>query len=114
MVQGSIPTPYILADYGRWEDAAVAMMHWYVVGRDERKARGMKGREWLMGPDGLSAGKMCENMAQGLDSMMANWKGRERFNIHRHDEFVGHKMPDKKLGFILPKIDKEEARKKFN
>jgi hypothetical protein len=89
-------------------------MHWYEVGRETRKARGLKGREWLMGPEGLSSEKMCENMAQGLDSMMSNWKGRERFNIHRHDEFVGHNMPDKKLGFILPKIDREEARKKFN
>jgi hypothetical protein len=57
---------------------------------------------------------MCETMAEGLDNMMKDWTGRERFNIHRHDEYVGHKMPEKKLGFILPKIDREEAKKKFN
>lgn len=114
MVQGSIPTPYILADYARWEDAAVAIMHWYEVGREVRKARGLKGREWLMGPDGLSAEKMCENMAAGIDGMLRNWKGREKFNIHRHDEYVGHNMPNKSLGFILPKIDREAAKNKFN
>jgi glycosyltransferase involved in cell wall biosynthesis len=114
MVQGSIPTPYILADYAKWEDAAVAMMHWYAVGREERKARGLKGREWLMNEGQLSSESMCETMAEGLDNMMKDWTGRERFNIHRHDEYVGHKMPEKKLGFILPKIDREEAKKKFN
>ena len=114
MVQGSIPTPYILADYAKWEDAAVAMMHWYAVGREERKARGIKGREWLMNEGQLSSESMCEKMAEGLDNMMKDWTGRERFNIHRHDEYVGHKMPEKKLGFILPKIDREEAKNKFN
>jgi hypothetical protein len=114
MVQGSIPTPYILADYARWEDAAVAMMHWYEVGRENRKARGLKGREWLMSSEGLSSEKMCENMAAGIDDMLSNWKGRERFNIHRHDEYVGHNMPNKSLGFILPKIDRTEAKNKFN
>jgi hypothetical protein len=90
------------------------MMHWHEVGREARKARGLKGREWLMGPDGLSAGKMCENMALGIDNMLKNWKGREKFNIHRHDEYVGHNMPNKSLGFILPKIDRLEAKNKFN
>ena len=114
MVQGSIPTPYILADYARWEDAAVAMMHWYEVGRDNRKDRGLKGREWLMSSEGLSSERMCETMAVGIDNMLSNWKGRERFNIHRQDEYVGHNMPNKSLGFILPKIDRVEAKNKFN
>jgi hypothetical protein len=53
-------------------------------------------------------------MAAGLDSMMANWKGRERFNIHRHDEFVGHNMPNNSLGFPIPTIDKNAVLTKFN
>lgn len=114
MVQGSIPTPYILADYARWEDAAEALMYWYMIGRDARKAKGAKGREWLMSPDGLSADKMCNTMSEGIELMLTSWKGRERFNIHRHDEFVGHQMPDNNLGFVLPKINKDEVLKKFN
>jgi len=53
-------------------------------------------------------------MAAGIDGMLQNWKGREKFNIHRHDEYVGHNMPNKSLGFILPKIDREAAKNKFN
>ena len=114
MVQGSVPTPYIFADYGKWEDAAECMMYWYLVGRDERKARGLLGREWLIGKGGLNAETMCNKMIDGLDSMMANWKGRESFNFHRHDEYIGHKMPNGNLGVVIPVIDKEAVLKKFN
>lgn len=114
MVQGSIPTPYILGDYGRWEDTAEALMYWYTLGRDKRKELGLLGRDWLIGEGGLSAENMCEQMIKGLDSMISNWKGREAFNVHRHDEYVGHKMPEGSLGFIIPKIDPAEALNKFN
>jgi hypothetical protein len=68
----------------------------------------------MCGPGGLSSESMCEKMALGLDDMMSSWKGRERFNIHRHDEHVGHNMPNKSLGFPIPKIDKEAVLTKFN
>jgi glycosyltransferase involved in cell wall biosynthesis len=114
MVQGSIPTPYILADYARWEDAAEAMMYWYAIGGEKREECGLIGREWLSNEGNLNSGYMCDTMASGLTNMISNWKGREAFNIHRHDEFVGHKMPNKQLGFILPKIDRDKVIKKFN
>ena len=113
-MQGSIPTPYILADYAKWEECAEAMMYWYTIGRAKRKECGLAGREWLSGPGGLSAERMCETMTDGLDSMIANWKGRERFNLHRHDEYVGHNMPNNSLGITLPKIDKNAVLEKFN
>jgi hypothetical protein len=53
-------------------------------------------------------------MASGLDDMMASWKGRERFNIHRHDEYVGHQMPQNKLGFTLPPIDRTAVLEKYD
>jgi glycosyltransferase involved in cell wall biosynthesis len=114
MLQGSIPTPYIIADYARWEDCAEAMMYWYILGREKRKECGEAGRDWLSGDGGLSSESMCEKMADGLDSMIANWKGRERFNLHRHDEHVGHTMPNNQLGIILPKIDKAVVLSKYN
>lgn len=114
MVQGSIPTPYILADYARWEDAAEAMMYWYAIGGEKREECGLIGRNWLSNEGNLNSGYMCDTMASGLTNMISNWKGREAFNIHRHDEFVGHKMPNKQLGFILPKIDRDKVIKKFN
>jgi glycosyltransferase involved in cell wall biosynthesis len=114
MMQGSIPTPYILADYGKWEDCAEAFMYWYLLSKEERRSYALEGRKWMCGPGGLSSESMCEKMALGLDDMMTSWKGRERFNIHRHDEHVGHNMPNKSLGFPIPKIDKEAVLTKFN
>jgi hypothetical protein len=103
-----------LADYARWEDAAEAMMYWYAIGGEKREECGLIGRNWLSNEGNLNSGYMCDTMASGLTNMISNWKGREAFNIHRHDEFVGHKMPNKQLGFILPKIDRDKVIKKFN
>jgi hypothetical protein len=114
MVQGSVQTPYILGDYTKYEDAAEAMMYWYSIGRDARKSCGGAGREWLAGEGGLNAENMCKTMIEGIDGMLANWKGRERFNIHRQDEFVGHHMPNGKLGLDFPKIDRKAILNKFD
>ena len=113
-MQGSIPTPYILADYAKWEDCAEAFMYWHSIGKQARRDAALVGREWMINEGGLSAESMCEKMAAGLDGMLADWKGRERFNIHRHDEHVGHQMPNNDLGIILPKIDKDAVIAKFN
>jgi glycosyltransferase involved in cell wall biosynthesis len=114
MVQGSVPTPYIFADYGRWEDAAEAMMYWYVIGREKRKACGLEGRRWLSNEGNLNSKYMSSKMIDGLESMMKNWKGREQFNIYRHDDYVGNNMPQNQLGFEIPKINRELVLKKFN
>lgn len=113
MVQGSIPTPYILADYAKWEDAAEAIMYWYLMSTDERSERGQKGRDYCLGSGNLNADYMCKTMGDGLESMMANWKGRERFNLHRHDEYTGHQMPSGSLGFELPKIDRSTVKERW-
>lgn len=114
MVQGSVPTPYILADYARWEDAAEAIMFWYTLPKSDRAVRGLAGREFCLGQGNLNADYMCQSMADGLDAMMSNWKGRERFNLHRHDEYVGHNMPSGSLGFTIPTIDRETILERFD
>jgi hypothetical protein len=112
-VQGSIPTPYITADYAKWEDAAEALFYWYCIGREKRTEYGYLGREFALNEGGLNSQNMCEKMIEGLDNMMLNWKGREKFNIHRQDEYVGHSLPNKQTGFIIPKFDKNETIKKL-
>lgn len=112
-MQGSIPTPYILADYVRWQDAAECIMYWYEIGREKRKECGQLGRQFCLGSGGLNSENMCNTMIEGLDSMMASWKGRERFNIHRHDEHVGHHMPNGELGYVIPKIDRSRIVEKL-
>jgi glycosyltransferase involved in cell wall biosynthesis len=111
MVQGSVMTPYIFADYGKWEDAAEAIMYWYIKPAIDRKQCGLSGREYCLGKGNLNADYMCKTMSEGLDAMMSNWKGRERFNLHRHDEYVGHQMPNDCIGIELPTIDRELLRR---
>jgi glycosyltransferase involved in cell wall biosynthesis len=112
-IQGSIPTPYISADYARWEDAAEALLYWYLIGNEKRKECGAAGREYALGVGGLNSKNMCDKMIEGLDGMMHNWKGREKFNIHRHDEHVGHSLPNNQTGFVIPIFNKEETVKKY-
>jgi glycosyltransferase involved in cell wall biosynthesis len=114
MVQGSPPTPYILGDYTKYEDAAEAMMYWHAIGHEKRKECGAEGRRWLSNEGGLNSENMCKTMIEGIEGMMTSWKGRERFNVHRHDEFVGHKMPNGNLGLVFPKIDKTAVLNKFD
>lgn len=114
MMQGSIQTPFLWADYGKWEDAAEAIMFWYLTPNQERETRGNAGRDYCLGEGNLNSEYMCQTMSDGLDAMMANWKGRERFNLHRHDEYIGHKTHDGNIGTEIPTIDRSEVIKKFN
>ncbi len=113
MVQGSPQTPYIFGDYGRWEDAAEAMMYWYLKSRDDRKKCGHAGREWILGAGGLNAENMCKTMVEGINAVLKTWKGREAFNVSRHDEYVGNKMLTRSIGVPFPKIDRSSLDLKF-
>jgi len=113
MVQGSPATPYIFGDYGKWEDAAEAIMYWYLISKQEREIRGQAGRDYCLGEGKLNAEYMCKTMSEGLDSMMENWNGRERFNLHRHDEYLGHKTHDGNIGTEIPTIDREKVKNKW-
>jgi glycosyltransferase involved in cell wall biosynthesis len=66
-VQGSIPTPYIFDDMTKWEDAAEAIMYWYVMGPEKRRACGLKGREWAMGEGGLNSENLCNQFTAAMD-----------------------------------------------
>ena len=45
---GSIPTPFIFDERCKWEDAADGIREVYSWGKDERKARGLMGREFVL------------------------------------------------------------------
>lgn len=110
MIQGSIPTPYIFGDYGKWEDAAQAMYDWYKVGRVERKACGKAGREFILNEGGLNSINMCNQIALGIDATIENWKGRERFNLIKvASNYSLHSMPNggADIGIKIPQLLKE-------
>ena len=59
-IQGSPPTPYIFDDRCRWEDACERIKEVYALSREERKRRGLKGREWALSDE---AGFTSEHQA---------------------------------------------------
>jgi len=84
-LQGSIPTPYIFDDRVRFEDVADAIMYWYNMSREERKAYGLKGHEWMKSDESMmSARVMCERMVECIDTCFENWTPRKRFDIFKN------------------------------
>jgi glycosyltransferase involved in cell wall biosynthesis len=83
-LQGSIPTPYIFDDRVKWEDVAVALREFYDMGRDERKRRGLLGREYMFRPDvGMVSSAMCSKFMDGIDTTFKNWKPRKKFKLYK-------------------------------
>jgi len=104
ILQGSVPTPYIFDDHSDWVDGAKAIKKLYLLGREERKRRGLIGRNWMINGD-LNSKNMCQTFIDGMEATFNNWVPRPKFSLHTADEFVGHSMPNGNMGIIMPKID---------
>jgi glycosyltransferase involved in cell wall biosynthesis len=77
---GSVPTPYIFDDRCSFYDAAAAIMKVYKYGPEERNRRGKLGREYALS-NGFSADAMCQGFIDGIETTLANWKPRKRFEM---------------------------------
>jgi hypothetical protein len=77
---GSPPTPYIFDDRCDWREAAQAIKKVYEFGPEERQRRGKLGREFAM-TVGLNHTAMCESFIEGIETTIANWKPRKRFEM---------------------------------
>jgi glycosyltransferase involved in cell wall biosynthesis len=94
---GSPLTPYIWDDRCTSEDAAEQLMNVYSLSKEERKARGAKGREWALGDEaGFTSEKMGENIIETLDELFATWTPREKYefiNLNEvKDRVINHKL----------------------
>jgi hypothetical protein len=78
---GSVPTPYIFDDRIDFEDVAPLIMDFYKMGREERKAVGLKGRKHFLGEGKLSLEAMCESLVEGMEGAFANWKPKQKFKL---------------------------------
>ena len=78
---GSVPTPYIFDDRLDFEDIAPLIMDWYMIGREERKAAGLKGRKHFIGEGKLSKEAMCDSLVEGMEGAFANWKPKQKFKL---------------------------------
>jgi glycosyltransferase involved in cell wall biosynthesis len=78
---GSVPTPYIFDDRVDFIDVAPLIRDWYDMGREERKAAGLKGRKYFMGEGKLNREAMCQALVDGIEGAFANWKPRKKYTL---------------------------------
>jgi hypothetical protein len=80
-LQGSPQTPYIFDDRCDWKDAGNHILELYNMTREERKRRGLSGREFAMGPGMMTAEKMGELFIEHINTTLENWTSRERYTL---------------------------------
>lgn len=78
---GSPPTPYIFDDRVDNYDVTSSIMDVYKLGRDERKRRGLVGRQWLEGEGNLNKKHMCELFKKYITDDIENFKPRKRYEV---------------------------------
>jgi len=84
-LMGSPLTPYIFDDRINWEDASTVIKRVYDLGTDERKSRGLLGRQWLLSEEsGMNSNEMCRRFMYNIDEVIpSNWKPKNRFDIYK-------------------------------
>jgi len=80
-LQGSPLTPYIFDDRASWEEAGNRLLELYKMGREERKRRGLLGREYALGQGMFTAEKMGELFIEHINTVLENWTPRERYTL---------------------------------
>jgi glycosyltransferase involved in cell wall biosynthesis len=94
---GSPPTPYIWDDLCSAEDAAKQIMAVYNLPSDERKSRGLKGREWAKSDEaGFTSKQQGKKVIEAFDELFSTWKPREKYeliNVNEvKDRVINHKL----------------------
>jgi glycosyltransferase involved in cell wall biosynthesis len=94
---GSPPTPYIWDDICRPEDAAEQIKAIYNLTPEERKAKGLKGREWAISDEaGFTSEHQGKRVIEAFDTLFATWKPREKFELINtnevKDRVINHKL----------------------
>ncbi len=96
-IQGSPQTPYIYDDRCRWEDATERIKEIYNLSREERKARGLKGREWAIGEEAGFTGEIQgKRVIEAFNELFATWKPREKYELINvsevKDRVINHEL----------------------
>ena len=80
-IQGSPQTPYIWDDRCNPEDAADQIMVIYSLSKEERKNKGLAGREWALNEAGFTGKIQGERVIDAFDELFKTWKPREKFEF---------------------------------
>jgi len=97
-IQGSPATPYIYDDRCSWEDAVEVIKEVYNLSDEERKSRGLKGREWALSDEaGFTSKHQGIRTIEALDELFATWKPREKYEVINANEYKGKFLNHKLL-----------------
>lgn len=81
-LQGSVPTPYIYDDRADFNDAGDVLYEWFKVGRERRKAAGLKGREFALRSDvGMNRDVMCKMAIDSMEGCFNSFVPRTRYEM---------------------------------
>jgi glycosyltransferase involved in cell wall biosynthesis len=95
-IQGSPLTPYIWDDRCTAEDAAKQIKAVYDLSKEERKARGLKGREWALSDEaGFTGEKMGVRVIETLDNLFDTWEPREKYELINANQVEKKVVPHK-------------------
>lgn len=81
-IVGSPPTPYIFDDRCEAEDATERILEIYNMSKEERQAKGLKGREWAISDEaGFTSEHQAKRVIECFDQLFSTWKPREKFEL---------------------------------
>ena len=96
-IQGSPQTPYIFDDRCRWEDVTDRLIEVYNLPPEERKLRGLAGREWALSEEaGFTSEHQGKRVIEALDELFDTWEPREKYEVvnanNYKGKFINHKI----------------------
>ena len=95
-IQGSPSTPYIFDDRCKWEDACDRIKEVYALSSEERKSRGLKGREWALSNEaGFTSDHQSNRVIEVFDELFETWKPREKYELINANEHKGNFLTHK-------------------
>ena len=86
-LKGSPPTPYIYASQVDIEDAGLALLKCYKLGREEIQRRGLIGRKWLLSEETrMTARGMGQNFIDNINILFNKWEPVEKYNVEKVED----------------------------
>ena len=81
-LQGSPPTPYIYDSRPDINEIAEGIKFWYNMDSEERKRRGLSGRDWAI-DNGFTKRGMCNAMSKSIEQFFRKWQRPEKFSLKK-------------------------------
>ena len=95
-IQGSPSTPYIFDDRCKWEDACDRIKEVYALSSEERKSKGLKGREWALSDEaGFTSDHQSNRVIEAFNELFSTFKPREKYELINATEHKGNFLTHK-------------------